>query len=349
MAPKPLPDHPVVLEDLSREARRYLDDFGPIADKLLWLEQKKPDGGANLMHFPCDLDYQKALIGDIFKRLAASSGRPIALLDYIERDIVADMADIRLRMGGVDPNTGPTMTTLLLLQQNLDKVRNLYLKIIAKLENQRTTPPTALLIPDTPRSRSPAVSPEGDVSSSDAPPDLIEAYHSSMGGSKVSQADRSAEAPNLPAPSKPDPELQATPQLKAAPSTNEAPPVDEAPAQHENNRRRRKRPRPWEETAYQLWEAGKYTQKEIAEMVSREFGRPLDQSQVSKAKDRVAAWKGEPKPARVPKENRPRKYNVNPQKLQQVVEASSPTLAEQMERGPVPISNGLRIRSKKND
>ena len=169
--PKPLPDHPVILEDLSREARRYLDDFGPIADKLSSLEQKKLDDDASPVRSPWDLDYQKALIDDIFKRLAASSGRPIALLDYIESDIFADMADIRLRMGGVDPNSNPSMTALLLFQQTLDKVRDLYRKIIAKLENQKAASPTALLIPDTPRRRSPAVGPEGDTKSSDAPTD----------------------------------------------------------------------------------------------------------------------------------------------------------------------------------
>src|SRR5271157_2410368 len=84
----------------------------------------------------------------------------------------------------------------------------------------------------------------------DAPPDLIEAYQCSMGGSNVSQADPPAEAPNLPPVSKPDPGPQATPQLKAAPSTKEAPPLDEAPAQSENNRKRRKEPKPWELKAY---------------------------------------------------------------------------------------------------
>ena len=181
------------------------------------------------------------------------------------------------------------------------------------------------------------------------PLDLAEACKSSMGGSDVSQADRPAEAPNLTAVSKPDPGPQATPQLKAAPSTNEAQPLDEAPAQPGNNRKRRKEPKPWELEAYKLCEMGKYTQKEIAEMVSREFGRPLDQSQVSKAKDRVAAWKGEPKPARVPKENRLRKHNVDPQKLQNVVEAGGPTLAEQMERGPAPLGNRMRTRRREND
>ncbi|MGO9601553.1 MAG: hypothetical protein ACLP7Q_26535 [Isosphaeraceae bacterium] len=267
----------------------------------------------------------------------------------IENDPFADMANIRSHLGGVDPNSNPCMTVLLLFQQTLDKVPALHRDIIAKLAEQKAASPTATLIPDTPRRRSPAVSPEGDARSSDAPPDLIEAYQPPRGGSNVSQADQPAEAPNLPAISKPDPEPQATPQLKAAPSTNEAPPVDGAPAQHVNNRRRRKEPKSWELEAHKLYETGKYTQKVIAEMLSREFQTPLDQSQISKAKDRVRAWKGEPKPARVPKENRPRKYNVNPQKLQQVVEAGSPTLAEQMERGPVPISNGLRTRRKANE
>ena len=183
----------------------------------------------------------------------------------------------------------------------------------------------------------------------DAPPDLIEAIKSLMGGSNVSQVDRPAEAPNLTAVSKPDPGPQATPQLKAAPSTNEAQPLDEAPAQPGNNRKRRKEPKPWELEAYKLCEMGKYTQKEIAEMLSREFHIPLDQSEISKAKDRVAAWKGEPKPARVPKENRLRKHNVDPQKLQNVVEAGGPTLAEQIERGPAPLGNRMRTRRREND
>jgi hypothetical protein len=348
MAPKPLPDHPVVLEDLSREARRYLDDFGPIADKLLWLEQKKPDGGANPMGSPCDLDYQKALIDDIRKRLAVSSGRPIALFDYIERDIFADMAEICLQMGEVDPNSNPSMTSVLSFQQTLGKVRKLYLRIIAKLENQKTALPTALSIPDTLRRRSPVVSPEGDARSSDAPPDLIETYQPPRGGSNVSQTDQPAEAPNLPALSKPDPEPHI-PQLKAASSTNEAPPVDEASAQPRNNRRRWKVPKPWEETVYQLSETGKYTQKHIAEMVLREHGVLLGQSQVSRAKDKVRAWKGEPKPARVPKENRPKKHSVDPQKLQHVVEAGGPTPAEQKERGPAPLRNKMQTRRREDD
>ena len=120
---------------------------------------------------PWDLNYQKALIDDIYKRHAASSGRPIALLDYIERDIFADMDDIRLRMGGVDPNSNPSMTALLLFQQTLDKVRVLYRNIIAKLAEQKAASPTTPLISDTPRRHSPAVSPEGDTRSSDAPTD----------------------------------------------------------------------------------------------------------------------------------------------------------------------------------
>ena len=171
MAPKPLPDNPVILEDLFNEARRYIDDFEPIADKLLSLKQKKPDGDASLVRSPWDLNYQKALIDDIYKRHAASSGRPIALLDYIERDIFADMDDIRLRMGGVDPNSNPSMTALLLFQQTLDKVRVLYRNIIAKLAEQKAASPTTPLISDTPRRHSPAVSPEGDTRSSDAPTD----------------------------------------------------------------------------------------------------------------------------------------------------------------------------------
>ncbi len=171
MAQKPLPDQPLILEALFNETRRYIDDFGPIADKLLELEQKKPDGDASLLRSPWDLNYQKALIDDIYKRHAASSGRPIALLDYIESDIFADMADIRLRMGRVDPNSNPRMTALLLFQQTLDKVRVLYRNIIAKLAEQKAASPTALLIPDTPLRRSPAVNSEGDTRSSDAPTD----------------------------------------------------------------------------------------------------------------------------------------------------------------------------------
>lgn len=183
-----------------------------------------------------------------------------------------------------------------------------------------------------------------------APPaDLIEAYQSSIGGSNVSQADPPAEAPNLPAASKPDPGPQATPQLKAAPGTNEAPPLDEMPAQPGKVRKRRKEPEPWEQEAYKLCERGGFTQKKIAEMLSSEFHIPLDQSQISKAKDRVRAWKGEPKPDRAPKENRPRKHNVDPQKLQQVAEAGGPTLAEQMERGPAPLGNRMRTRNRGKD
>ena len=295
------------------------------------------------------LTTERRLIDDIYKRLAASSGRPIALLDYIESDIFADMADIRLRMGGVDPNSNPSMTALLLFQQTLDKVRVLYRNIIAKLAEQKAASPTALLIPDTPLRRSPAVNSEGDTRSSDAPTDLIEAYQSSMGRSDVSQADRQVEAPNLPAAAKPDPEPQATPQLKATPGTNEAPPLDEAPAQPGKVRKRRKEPEPWEQEAYKLCERGGFTQKKIAEMLSSEFHIPLDQSQISKAKDRVRAWKGEPKPDRAPKENRPRKHNVDPQKLQHVAEAGGPTLAEQMERGPAPLGNRMRTRNRGKD
>ena len=172
MAQKPLPDQSVILEALFDEAKRYINDFGPIVDKLLLLEQKKPDGCyGSPVRSPWDFNFQKALIDDIRKRLVASSGGLIALSDYFESDLLTDFADFYSRTGGMDPNSDPSKTIIVIAQQTLEKVRALYRKIIAKLENQKTTSPTALLIPDTPRRHSPAVSPEGDTRSSDAPTD----------------------------------------------------------------------------------------------------------------------------------------------------------------------------------
>jgi hypothetical protein len=61
----------------------------------------------------------------------------------------------------------------------------------------------------------------------DAPPDLIEAIKSSMGGSNLSQTDPPVEAPNLPAVSEPDPGPQAPPDTEAAGPT---PPAGNQPS-----------------------------------------------------------------------------------------------------------------------
>ena len=93
------------------------------------------------------------------------------------------------------------------------------------------------------------------------PSQLTEESESSRTRSDAADGGRLAEAPNLPAVSKPDPGPQATPQLKAAHSTNEAPP--------KQTRKPKKEPLKWEFEAYNLCKQGKWTQKVIAEMLAR--------------------------------------------------------------------------------
>lgn len=123
----------------------------------------------------------------------------------------------------------------------------------------------------------------------------------------------------------------------------------EAPPRAKEKRRVEKEPLEWEREAHEMWKLGKWTQQDIAENLSRRYHIPLDQSQVSRAKDKVAAWLGEPEPRRVPRGDRPRKYNMDPQKEQHVIEDDRPLLAEQTEARAIPIRNGLRMRRKEGN
>ena len=99
---------------------------------------------------------------------------------------------------------------------------------------------------------------------------------------------------SLPAAPEPNPGPQPTPESNV-PVTNEPPSLDEVPALPAKAQTNRRQPKDWEQEAYELSETGKYTQGQIAEMLSRQFGCPRVQSQISRAVSRVRAWHGESK------------------------------------------------------
>lgn len=129
MTPKPLPDHPKVLEALLDEAKGFLDDFGPVIEKLLALDQDGEGTAEGGTAGTRDLGYRNQVDADLRKRLAASGSGLVALTDFL--DIRADLQDHVERLRGL--KRGPDTPALVSAQQLLDKVRDLYRKIIHKL------------------------------------------------------------------------------------------------------------------------------------------------------------------------------------------------------------------------
>ena len=98
-----------------------------------------------------------------------------------------------------------------------------------------------------------------------------------------------------------------------------------------------------------MCQSGKWTQTDVAKMLSRDHAKLIDQSMVSRAWNEVSRWKGEPKAKGVSKENRPRTFNMDTQKAQHVVEDTGSTLSEQIGEPSVPIRNGLPRRKRPVD
>jgi hypothetical protein len=167
-----------------------------------------------------------------------------------------------------------------------------------------------------------------------APPsELIEEYESSIARTNGSQADRGVEASSPPT-AEADPRPQATPQPGARP-------IDKEPVYPSGSRRGQKEPKPWEQKAYELWKTGKYTQKDVAEMLSGESGLTLDQPRVSRAVAKVAKWRGEPKPGPDSTGKKPRVLSVDPLKLGHIVQDTGRTLSQQ---SPSPLKERVSRR-----
>ena len=174
-----------------------------------------------------------------------------------------------------------------------------------------------------------------------APPsELIKEHESSIARTNGSQADREVEALSLPAAPEPNPGPQPTPESNVL-VTNEPPSLDEVPALPAKAQTNRRQPKDWEQEAYELSETGKYTQGQIAEMLSRQFGCPRVQSQISRAVSRVRAWHGESKQRPNSTRNKPKNLSVDPQKLSHVVPDTGSPLSEQ---SPRPLSKHLNKR-----
>jgi hypothetical protein len=113
--------------------------------------------------------------------------------------------------------------------------------------------------------------------------------------------------------------------------------------QAKGTRKRAIAPEPWKMQAFKMCQQGTWTQGQIAEMLSREFHTPIDQSQVSRAWSEVSKYTGEPKAKPSRESPAPKKYNVDPQKLQHFVQDDAPTLAEQKDSSRPPLRNHMSI------
>jgi hypothetical protein len=168
--------------------------------------------------------------------------------------------------------------------------------------------------------------------------------HCSLQQMRVESASALAEKEEIPLPGGLGPKSGS--RTQDATNENVPPTSSESPAPPGRAPGGTKEPSRWQLLAHELCKKGKWTQKEIAKMVSKECDVLIDQSMVSRAKYKVEAYNGMPKP---PKSSRPttrRNHSVDPQKLQHVLEDKAFPISDQR---PAPLRKQLNRRREKKD